>query len=114
MGYTTGDALNKHLAAMNLHRTCFASVVMVNTCIWQVLYTTKYYNTTKTKQNRSSVATVSSAHAGASLELWYQRYLRTLQGPGPTKPTTFLGHRSPDQKRAIKELGGTSSTSFCL
>jgi len=36
------------------------------------------------------------------------------QGPGPTKPTTFLGHRSPDQKRVIKELGGTSPTSFCL
>jgi len=53
-----------------------------------------YYYTTKTKQNRS--------------------FLATLQGPGPTKRTTFLGHRSPNQKWAIKKLGGTSPTSFCL
>jgi len=34
----------------------------------------KYYNTTKTKQNRSSLATAFSTHAGASSEHVYQRY----------------------------------------
>jgi len=51
------------------------------------------------KQNRSSLATVSSTHAGASSEHWYQRYLRTLQGPGPTKPTTFSWGTGPPTTR---------------
>jgi len=55
---------------------------------------------------RPSMATVSSTHAGASSERWYQRYLRTLQGPGPTKPTTFLGHRSPTRKERLKNSAG--------
>jgi len=72
-------ALNKPLAAMNLHRS--ASIVMVNS--WQksqfcisgaFAFFGKYYNTTKTKQNRSSLATVSYTHVGASSEHWYQRY----------------------------------------
>jgi len=72
----------------------------------------KYYKTTKTKQNHSSAVTVSSTHAGASSEHWYLRYLWTLQGPGPTKPTSFLGHWSPGHRRVSMALGRTSPALF--
>jgi len=76
MGYTTDDAyvaLNKQLAAMNLLRYKW---LILDNLVDRVNFTDlsclinygKYtvYNSTKTKQNRSSVATVSSTHAGAS------------------------------------------------
>jgi len=46
---------------------------VVSDILWQV------YNSTKTKQNRSFVTTVSSTHADASSELWCHRHLRTLR-----------------------------------
>jgi len=66
--------------------------------LWQV------YNSTKAKQNRSSVATVSSTHAGASSELWCHRHLRTLRSgldqahhlpEAPVPWHTELGRTSP-------------------
>ena len=62
-------------------------------------------------QNRSSVATVSSMHAGTSSNLWCHRHLWTLQS-GPTKPTAFLGHWSPGHERANMELGRMSPMLF--
>jgi len=56
---------------------------VVSDILWQV------YNSTKTKQNRSFVATVST-HAGASSELWCHRHLRTLRS-GPDQ-----AHRLPE------------------
>jgi len=50
----------------------------------------------KTKQNRYSVAAVSSTRAGASSERWCRGTFGPPVGPGPCRPTAFLGLCSPD------------------
>jgi len=66
---------------------------VVSDILWQV------YNSTKTKQNRSFVATVSSTLAGASSELWCHRHLRTLTS-GPDQAHRLPGAPVPRPRKS--------------
>jgi len=78
---------------------------VVSDILWQV------YKSTKTKQNRSFVTTVSSTHAGASSEFWYHRHLRTLRS-GPDRAHHLPGAPVPGHERASIELNRTSPVLF--
>ena len=78
---------------------------VVSDILWQV------YNSTKTKQNRSSVATVSSTHASASSELWYQRHLRTLRS-GPDQAHRLHGAPVPQPRK--REYGTRQDVSHVV
>ena len=67
--------------------------IVVSDILWQV------YNSTKTKQNRSFVTTVSSTHAGASSELWCHRHLRTLKS-GPDQAHYLPGAPVPRPRKS--------------
>jgi len=120
MGYTTDDAyvaLNKLLAAMNLlqYLLWYKRLILDKSWILWILSSLTYYGKYIIQPKRSKIALPWPPSPPRTPAL--HRSFGTIGtfgpwDPGPTKPTTFLGHRSPGHERVSIELDRTSPVLF--